>query len=155
MKENTKKLVSYCGLYCGAYGIRQGRIKQGVENLRKVICAYGFDKIAPELAKWEPSMQHYPEFEEVMNGLVKLFGECPGCVEGGGDPGCAIRTCCKQKAYAICVDCADMDKCEKLERYGQASRRLQEIKTKGVENWAERMQKKVAKGYCYLDNRRE
>jgi len=51
MGENPRSLVSYCGLYCGACGIRQGRIKQAIENLRKMLGAYGFDKITPELAK--------------------------------------------------------------------------------------------------------
>jgi hypothetical protein len=31
-------------------------------------------------------MQHYKEYEDVLNGWVKMFGECPGCVKGGGDP---------------------------------------------------------------------
>jgi hypothetical protein len=155
MKGSTTKLVGYCGLYCGACGIRQGRIKHGVENLRKTIHAYGFNKIAPELARWEPSMTHYAKFEEVMDGLVKLFGECHGCVDGGGNPECIIRACCKQKAYATCVECADMEKCKKLEQYGQGTRRLREIKAKGVENWRDEMQKKVDADYCCLDERIE
>ncbi|MEM2058924.1 MAG: hypothetical protein QXO76_11855 [Thermoproteota archaeon] len=53
MSKNPRELVGYCGLYCGACGIYQGRIKLAVENLRKVINAYGFDRIAPELAKWD------------------------------------------------------------------------------------------------------
>ena len=80
MTVDPKNLIGYCGLYCGACGIYQGRITQVVKNLRKVIGAYGFDKIAPELAKWEPTLQYYAEFEKVMDGLVKLFGECLGCI---------------------------------------------------------------------------
>jgi hypothetical protein len=153
LKEDTKKLVGYCGLYCGACGIRQGRVKRGVENLRRVIYAYGFNKIAPDLAKWEPSLTHYAKFEEVMDGLEKLFGGCPGCVDGGGNPGCVIRTCCKEKGSITCADCAEMEKCEKLKQYGQVSERLREIKTKGVDNWTDEMQKKVDAGFCYLDER--
>ncbi|MEM3700354.1 MAG: hypothetical protein QXL57_05760 [Candidatus Bathyarchaeia archaeon] len=55
MTESNKNLVGCCGLYCCACGIHQGKIKQAVENLRKVTKAYGFDKIAPELARWEPA----------------------------------------------------------------------------------------------------
>jgi hypothetical protein len=153
MKGSNTKLVGYCGLYCGACGIRQGRIKHEVENLRKTIHAYGFNKIAPELARWEPSMTHYAKFEEVMDGLVKLFGECPGCADGGGNPECKIRTCSKEKGHAICADCTEMGKCERLRRFGQASERLLEIRTKGVENWVIETQKKVDAGYCYLDER--
>ncbi len=95
--RTSNSLVGYCGLYCGACGTFQGRIKQAVENLRKVIGAYGFDKIAPDLAKWEPTLKHYAEFEQVMDGVVKLFGECSACTGGGGDPNCVIRECCKPR----------------------------------------------------------
>jgi hypothetical protein len=77
LSKNPKDLIGYCGLYCGACGIYQGKMKQAVENLRKIIGYYGFDKITVELAKWEPAFQYYAEFENVLNGLVKLFGGCP------------------------------------------------------------------------------
>lgn len=94
----TTELVSlagYCGLYCNACGIRQGKIKSAVNNLHKIIAAYGFDKVIPELANWEPSFKHYGEFNQVMNGLVKMFGYCSGCLQGGGDPNCKVRSCTK------------------------------------------------------------
>jgi hypothetical protein len=143
-----KNLVGFCGLYCGTCGIHQGRIKQAVENLRNMIGAYGFDKIIPELAKYEPSFKHYPEFDQVMNGLVRLFGECPGCIAGGGDPNCVVRQCCKQKNYATCAECTEMDACEKLQRVGGSLDNLKRIKAAGVDKWAEEMQKRVNAGYC-------
>jgi len=155
MKEGSKNLVGYCGLYCGACGIYQGKIKQAVENLRNIIRAYGFDKFTSELTKWEPAFQHYTEFENVMDGFVKMFGECPGCVMGGGPPDCAIRECCKQKAYTTCAECAETKSCEKLKQYGlRALERLQKIKTLGIDKWVKEMQNKVAAGYCYLDERK-
>ncbi|MCK4434643.1 hypothetical protein KAU92_04060 [Candidatus Bathyarchaeota archaeon] len=42
--SNPADFVGYCGLYCNACGIRQGKIKNAVDNLRNVIAAYGFDK---------------------------------------------------------------------------------------------------------------
>ena len=152
MNAGLGDLAGHCGLYCGACGIRQGRIKQAVENLRNVIGAYGFDKIAPELAKWEPAFQHYNEFESVMDGWVKLFGECPGCIKGGGDPNCAVRVCCKQKGFVTCAECGEMDTCEKVKQYGpRALEGLGKIKAMGVDRWAQEMQKKVDAGYSYLD----
>lgn len=154
MKEVNKNLVGYCGLYCGACGIYQGKIKQAVENLRKVIKAYGFDKIASDLAKWEPAFQYYGECEKVLDGWVKIFGECPGCVAGGGDPNCAVRECCKEKFYATCAECVEMEKCEKVRRYGaDVIDGLRKIKALGVNGMAKEMQKKVDAGYCYLDER--
>jgi len=151
---DAKSLVGYCGLYCGACGIYQGRIKQAVENLKQVIGAYGFDKMMPELAKWEPSLQHYEEFNKVLDGLIKLFGECPCCGNGGGNPDCVVRECCGQKGHTLCVECSNMEECEKLQQYGSVKKELQRIKTTGFDKWLEEMQKKVATGYCYLDKKR-
>jgi hypothetical protein len=155
LNKSARNLVGYCGLYCGACGIYRGRIKQAVENLQGVIRAYGFDKMSSELAKWEPSLQHYKEFEQVMNGLTKLFGECPGCAEGGGDPTCEIRICCKQKGHTICVECTEMDTCKKLTQRDWTMKTLKAIKATGVKDWLADMQKKVKAGYCYLDEKRE
>lgn len=153
LSDNQKKFVGYCGLYCGACGIYQGRIKQAVENLRKTIYAYGFNKFAPELVKYEPAFQHYVEFEKVLDGFVKTFGECPGCVTDGGDPSCVVRQCCRQKGYVICVECTELDVCEKLLRLVGTLENLKRIKAAGVSNWAKEMQKKVDAGYCQLDER--
>jgi hypothetical protein len=112
LNESPKNLVGYCGLYCGACGIHQGKMKQAVENLRKIISPYDFDKITLKLAEYEPAFRHYTEFENVLDGLAKLFGECPGCIAGGGDPNCATRECCKPKAYITCAECSEMETCE-------------------------------------------
>jgi hypothetical protein len=147
-KTNLADLVGYCGLYCNACGIRQGKIRRAVENLRSTITAYGFDKIMPELSQWEPSLKHYNEFEQVMNGLVKLFGDCPGCLQGGGDPNCKARSCAKQKDYRTCTECGEAENCESLtpyRKYYEAA--LKSIKQGGIRKYAEEMQKKVDKGY--------
>lgn len=145
-------LVGYCGLYCNACGIRQGKIKSAVGNLRDIIAAYGFDKIMPELSKWEPSFEHYNQFSQVMDGLVNMFGGCPGCVQGGGDPNCKIRSCVKQKGYRTCAECGEAEACEKLAPYREGyglTPALQSIKQKGIEEYAEEMQRKVDEGYSY------
>ena len=152
MAGNPKNLVGYCGLYCGACGIYQGKIKQAVENLRGLLGAYGFDKAMPELSKWEPSFQHYAEFEKVNDALVKLFGSCPNCVGDGGDPSCAVRQCCKQKGYATCAECDEMGTCSRLQ-HPLAKKELGKIKAMGLDKWVGEMQKKVTAGYCYLDDK--
>jgi len=150
MSKNSRNLVGFCSLYCGACGIYQGKIKEAVDNLRKVITVYELDKVMPELAKWEPAFKHYPEMESIMNGLIKLFGECLGCKAGGGDPECATRKCAKQKEYATCAECETMETCEKLQKIGSETLEgLRKIKTMGIDKWAEETQEKVDAGYCY------
>jgi len=155
--ENLASYVGYCGLYCNACGIRQGKIKDAVDNLRGVISAYGFDKIMEQLAEWEPSFRHYNEFNQVMDGLVKIFGDCPGCVQGGGDPDCKVRNCAKQKGYRTCAECGEAEVCEflspHLTGYKGLTPVLLTIKQNGVEKFAEEMQKKVDEGYSYLEER--
>jgi len=152
---DPSQFVGYCGLYCNACGIRQEKIKTAVNNLRSIIATYGFDKILPELANWEPSFKHYEEFNRVMDGLVKMFGDCPGCLQGGGDPDCKVRACAKQRGYRTCAECNEAETCEKLTPYRKGYKglapALQSVKQNGIGRYAEEMQKKVDEGYCYLD----
>ncbi len=147
--------VGCCGLYCNACGIRQEKIKIAVNNLRGIIAHYSFDKMMPELAKWEPSLKHYTEFDQVMNGLVKLFGDCPGCLQGGGDPSCKVRECVKKKGFRTCAECDLAATCEPLTPYRKGYKglapALQNIKQSGIGRYAREMQKKVGKGYSYLE----
>jgi len=150
---NPVSLVGYCGLHCNACGIRQGKIKDAVNNLRDIIGVYGFDKMMLELARWEPSFQHYDEFNQVMDGLVKMFGDCPGCLEGGGDPNCKVRSCAKQKGYRTCAECDEVETCENLAPYREGYKglitALQSIRQNGIGKYVEEMQKKVDEGYSY------
>jgi len=151
-ETDPTSLVGYCGLYCNACGIRQGKIKTAVGNLRDIIAAYGFDKLMPELSKWEPSFKHYNEFNQVMDGLVKLFGDCLGCLEGGGDPNCKVRLCVKEKGYRTCAECSEVETCETLAPYREGyglSTALQNIRQNGIGRYAEEMQRKVDEGYSY------
>jgi hypothetical protein len=141
-------LVGYCGLYCGACRVRQGKIKEAVNNLSDIIASYGFDKIMPELANWEPSFKHYNEFKQVMDGLVKMFGYCPGCLDNGGDPNCKVRLCAKQKDYRTCTECNEAQSCQKLEPYRKYfDTALSSIHESGIKGYAEKMQKKAIEGY--------
>lgn len=142
--------VAYCGLHCNACRIRQGKIKEAVNNLRDIIASYGFDRIMPDLAKWEPSFEHYSGFKQVMDGLVKIFGYCAGCLENGGDPNCKVRSCARQKGYRTCTECDEAKSCQKLDPYRKYFEpALQSIRESGIKGYAEQMQKKTDEGYSY------
>lgn len=147
---NQADLVAYCGLYCDACSIRQGKIGEAVNNLRDIIAKFGFDKIMPDLANWEPSFKHYDGFKQVMDGLVKMFGYCEGCLGNGGDPNCRVRLCARQKGYRTCTECSEAKSCKKLDPYRKYFEpTLQSIKEKGVKGYAEEMQRKVDQGYSH------
>ena len=71
VKTDVSGFVGYCGLYCDACGIRQEKIKNAVNSLRGIIAHYGFDKVMPELAKWEQRFEHYAEFDQVMEVIFR------------------------------------------------------------------------------------
>jgi hypothetical protein len=150
-------LIGYCGLYCRACGIKQGKIKTAVENLQNTIKAYGFDAFADQLANWEPAFKHHKEFGQVLEAYKKLFGECPNCITGGGDPECKIRPCAKAKGYTTCAECAEIETCQHLEQWRKRpdfNQRIQRIKQVGATKYAEEIENKVKTGYCYLDDKK-
>ena len=117
LNDNSESLESYCGSCCSVCGLYQGRVKKTVEDMRKVISTYGFDKIALELVNYEPAFQNYAEFNKVLESidrLVRNLADCPGCVAGGGDPNCVVRECCKRKPHLSCVECVEMDVCKEM-----------------------------------------
>jgi len=125
--------------------MHQGKFAKAVGDLRGLMAAFGFDKSYSDLAKWEPAFKNYVEFEGVLDAIVRLFGSCPGCMGGGGDPSCAIRICCRQKAYATCAECAAIDKCE-IAKGRVRLEEIKRIKDMGVDCWANEMHNKAGAG---------
>jgi len=152
-------LLGYCGLYCGACGIYQGKIKTQVENLQSTIRAYGFNEFADQLANWEPAFKYHKEFDQVLEAYKKLFGECPGCIQGGGNPECKIRPCVKEKGFTSCAECKETETCATLEpmrkNYKGFQERMQRLKQVGPAKYTQEMENKVKKGYCYLDDKKQ
>jgi hypothetical protein len=127
--------------------------KRGIQ-LREVLDAYQLGEIAKEAKEWDPMLAHYPQFEEVLKSLMKMFGECSSCLEGGGPPSCAIRDCCKENGFSTCAECSKMP-CDKLQPQVQGYKghvaMLHKIKEIGKDRWAEEMEEKVKEGFSYLE----
>lgn len=152
--SDESSLVGYCGLYCGACVIHQQMIKNRAMQLLEVLDAFQLREIAKEAKEWAPKLAHYPEFEEVLQSVMKMFGECPGCQAGGGPPVCVIRDCCKENGFSTCAGCDKMP-CNKLEPQIQGYqghldmlRRIREI---GIDKWAKEMERKVKEGFSYIE----
>jgi len=151
---DESSLVGYCGLYCGACAIYQQMIRKRGIQLLEVLDAYHFREIAKEAKEWDPKLAHYPQFEDVLQSLMKMFGECPSCLEGGGPPVCAIRECCKENGFSTCAECDKMP-CDKLQPQVQGYRghldMLRRIKEIGKDKWAKEMERKVKEGFSYIE----
>jgi hypothetical protein len=149
-KVNPMTLTTYCGLYCGACDIYQKRIGKAAGELKKIMGIYEFNTFAPQI----PGLEEFETFEKVLDNLIMIFGQCQACRQGGGDPECQIRQCCKEKEIDTCAQCDAMP-CDKLnmilDHYPGLKDNLLEIKTSGLEQWSQKQQKQVDKGLRYTE----
>ena len=84
-------------------------------------------------------------------------GICVSCQEGGGDPGCAIRICAKEKAVEMCALCkeypcsyfdASLQKYPALDSMKQDNALLRE---QGMDAWAKLQDERRRNGFTYAD----
>jgi len=141
-----RDLFAFCGLYCGACGLRG--LKEPAEEIKRILDAYNYG----EIAKFIPGMEEYPAFEKILAEFTKVF--CLGCRQGWGNPGCVIRICAKERGLETCADCKEVP-CEKarfiIEGYPEVLENLKRIKHVGVDKWLKEQREKVATGFSYTD----
>jgi hypothetical protein len=150
-KDVGVSLAGYCGLYCGACSIKNGRIRDTARALQAMLQAYGYAEWAPALAEFMPATKHYPEFAGVLEWLTAQ--DCPGCAAGGGPPDCAIRLCARERGLAGCWECAE-DGCDKLRHIdassaGAAANRCR-IREAGLAAWLAEQAAQVEAGFSYF-----
>ena len=141
--------VTYCGLYCGLCANRR-RISQQAATLRQTLRGEGYDRGYIDI----PGLQEV--FAEFWTGLNRLADTpCPGCRAGGGDPGCAIRTCARERDVVTCPLCADYP-CARLEamcNYPLLRADAQRLQKVGLERWMAEQEARAAAGFAYADVR--
>lgn len=85
--NEEKKLVAYCGLYCGDCFGYKGKIANLAKELRQELRSAKFDKMAKGIPF--KAFENYQECYDVLGALVKL--KCKSaCKGGGGNPFCKI-----------------------------------------------------------------
>jgi hypothetical protein len=119
--NEEKKLVAYCGLYCGDCFGYDGKIANLAKELRQELRLAKFDKMAKGIPF--KAFENYQECYDVLGALVKL--KCKSaCKGGGGNPFCKIRKCCRKKGLEGCWECTEIETCKKLDslktNHGQA-----------------------------------
>lgn len=111
-----QKKIAYCGLYCEDCFAHQGKIADLARDLRKELRQTKFKRYAKELSKLSffKEYKDYDKCYEVLGAMVRF--RCKRvCRDGGGNPYCKIRSCCKRKGYQGCWECDEIDKCKKLD----------------------------------------
>lgn len=133
-----RDLVAYCGLYCDDCMAREGRIADLATELERELKKAGFERFVDAVSDvpFFKALKKYPDFNDVLDVLKK--SRCTKtCKEGGANPACEVRICCKEKGIEGCWVCGEFVECEKLVFlegvHGIAHiRNLRRLKRKGV-----------------------
>jgi len=133
-----RDLVAYCGLYCDDCMARKGTIADLATELKRELKSAGFERFAGAMAEIPMfnALKKYSEFSAVLDVLTNARCEKP-CKEGGANPVCEVRLCCREKEIEGCWVCGEFVDCEKLKFlecvHGIAHiRNLRRLKRKGV-----------------------
>jgi len=136
-----RDLVAYCGLYCDDCMAREGKIADLATDLKGELKSAGFERFVEAVSDvpFFEALRKYPDFTAVLDVLVASRCEKP-CKEGGANPKCEVRLCCKEKEIEGCWVCGEFVDCEKLkflERvHGIAHiRNLRRLKRNGVDGF--------------------
>jgi len=133
--------IAYCGLCClDCHGFQQ-KIPDLARDLRKELRKTKYKKFADFISqdKFGKAFRDYDKCYEVLGAMVKF--RCKnGCKNGGGNPFCKIRKCCRKKGIEGCWECDLFETCEKLDFLKPVHdeghiKNLRKIKRKGKEEF--------------------
>ena len=141
-----RKYICYCGLYCENCAVK-AKVEPAAKVLYGEMVAAGFEDVISFIPGGEG-------FWSFLKGMANE-GMCISCIDGGGDPGCAIRLCAKEKSVETCALCVEYP-CGKLadmhKRLPVLERDNELLRVKGWEAWAEIQDGRRAKGFLYGDS---
>ncbi len=114
-KSDDLALVAYCGLYCGDCFWHTGRIGRLAGELSKEIRNSGYDHYARYVSRFPTGsgLKEFGRFQEVL-AVMQVRGCTKVCRDGGCDPKCSFRQCCRAKGYDGCWQCERFEKCPSL-----------------------------------------
>ena len=142
-----KKYVCYCGLYCENCAVKV-KVEPAAKCLYDEMKSAGFEDVISFIPGGEG-------FWSFLKGMTD-DGICVSCRDGGGDPGCAIRVCAKEKGVDICALCDDYP-CDTiagfLERHPALDNDNILLRTKGWAIWSVLQDERMYEGYTYQDER--
>jgi hypothetical protein len=135
-----KRLLAYCGLYCGDCAGFSGEIADSARDLIKVLERYEFHRTARCL--FREQIGDYEGFQETLAFITEL--RCPKVCRARADDetDCDIRACCIERGFYACHECTDFEACGRLEGHealhGDACvRNLKAIQEMGLEAWVD------------------
>ena len=140
-----KNYNCYCGLYCGNCAVKV-KVEHAAKVLYSEMKSAGFE----DVISFIPGGDGFWPF---LKGMAET-GMCISCRDGGGDPGCAIRLCAKEKDVDMCVFCIEYP-CGKLtdmlKRLPVLAQDNELLRDKGWDAWAELQDERGTKGYTFTE----
>jgi hypothetical protein len=144
-----KKFACYCGLYCENCAVKV-KVEPAAKSLYDEMKSAGFEDVISFIPGGEG-------FWSFLKGMADN-GVCVSCRDGnGGNPGCAIRICAKEKGVEMCAFCEDYP-CDKSAAFLEVSvgHSVLEhdnalLRDKGWEAWAILQDGRRGKGYTYSE----
>ena len=141
------KYIGYCGLYCENCAVK-AKITPSAKTLYEEVKKAGFEDVVQMIPGGD-------KFWSFLKGMVDP-GMCTSCKEGGGNPGCAVRICAKEKSVEMCVLCEQYP-CDKFAAFFEGYPVLKDdnllLKEKGIEAWSELQDERRKRGFTYRDEK--
>ena len=148
----NKEYICYCGLYCDNCAVK-ARVTPSARVLYEEMRKAGF----------ETTISFIPGGDSFWSFLKSMAtsGLCISCKDGGGDPGCVIRLCAKEKGLDMCALCKEYP-CSHfdatLQKYPALNYMKQDnalLREKGMEAWTQLQDERRKIGFIYSDVKTE
>ncbi len=138
----NEKYICYCGLYCENCVV-MAKIAPAAKVLYKEMRDAGFEEVINFIPGGDGFWPFLKEMAE--NGL------CVSCKDGGGDPGCAIRICAREKRVEACAFCAEYPcvKIDAFKGYPTMRRDNELLREQGMDAWAKLQDERRKNGFVY------
>ena len=141
----NERYICYCGLYCENCAVK-AKIQPAAGVLYNEMRAAGFEEVInfiPGGSGFWPFLKNIAE-----------NGTCISCRDGGGDPGCAIRLCAKEKGVEACALCESYP-CGRFDGFLMRHPLLRQdnalLREQGLEAWSKLQDERRANGFVYQD----
>ncbi len=148
---SERRLLGYCGMYCGDCLGYTGVIANGANEFLKVLDKHEFEKTAEGV--FSEQLAGYDNFIDVLEFMGGLRCKTMCREVDGGESPCVVRQCAVDNGFIACNECDYFEECDKLADHlgtlhiESARNNLRGINRMGLDKW-------LAKGkkYTYWDH---
>ena len=111
--------IAYCGVDCSTC-----ELVDELAGLASRAAELKSDIIRMKVPAWAPAVLEggssidFPVLENTLRCMADTL-TCPGCQEGGGDQGCPVRLCSREKGFDNCSQCSGLTDCTNFDHLNE------------------------------------